>query len=58
MSAYLPLLGTIIAGLFAALTPQIQELVTSHPAIAALLGTIVAAIAHFLPSPVAPPRKP
>lgn len=52
------LLPTIIAALTAvavAVAPQIQAILAAHPTISVIVAAVYAIIAHWLPSPAAPP---
>ena len=52
------LLPTIIAALTAvavAVAPQIQAVLAAHPTISVIVAAVYAIIAHWLPSPAAPP---
>lgn len=49
LMSLLALLGAA-AGIF---QPQLQHVISAHPAIASAVGGIVTVIAHLLPSPVA-----
>jgi hypothetical protein len=48
---WIPIVSTVLAGVLAALTPQIQDWIAANPALAGLVGTVVAAVAHFFKPP-------
>lgn len=51
--AWIPTVVTAILGVVAAFSPQIQDVLSAHPAISVVLGAVYAIIKGLLPSPVA-----
>lgn len=58
MKKWFPSIFAAAASLFTIFTPIIQGAVASHPAIAVVLASIYAVIAHIMPSPVSDPNPP
>ena len=47
----LPSVLAILTGLAAVFAPQIQDVVSAHPAVASVLGALAVIAAHFAPPP-------
>lgn len=56
MNAWWPSIIAGVLGLAGAFSPQIQNMIDTHPGLTALLAAIGAILTHILPSPVGPPR--
>lgn len=55
MSKWWSLLTAIGLSIVTAVTPAIQTVLSGHPVVVTVIGSIIAVIMHWLPSPVVPP---
>ena len=52
LKKFWPMVLPVLTAVFAAFSPQLQEMIASNPEIAAVLASFYAVIASALPSPV------
>lgn len=55
MKKYLPTILAVLSAVAVAVTPTIQAALSHHPEAATIVAALYAVIAHWLPSPAAPP---